>query len=105
MPELKRRFRAAWPALLLLASLSCSRKLTEEECGELLDHYTSLLIREENPGAAPELVFARQTQARLLAAQDPRFEFSACSRRVTRKQHECAMRAPSVDEIERCLIF
>jgi hypothetical protein len=102
---LRRCFLAVWPAASLLVTLSCSNRPTEEECGQLLDHYTELLVREENPGAVPELVFAKQSQARLVAAQDPRFEFSACSRRVTRKQHECAMQATAVDEVERCLIF
>lgn len=106
MPELKRRRHAPyWLVLSALPSIACGQRLTDEECGKLLDHYTGLLIQEENPGAAPELVAAKQAQARAVADQDARFEFSACPKRVSRRGYDCAMRAPSVDEVERCLVF
>jgi hypothetical protein len=89
----------------LLGSLSCSRSLDADECNLLLDRYTELLVREEDPHAAPARVARAQSDARTMALHDPKFEFSSCSARVSRSSFDCAMKAPSVDEMERCLVF
>lgn len=106
MLELTRARSAFW--LLSLGAVltaSCGRALDEPECNRLLDRYTEALVREETPGVTPEIVAREQEEARALARRDPRFEFSACPARISRRSYECAMKAGSVDEIERCLIF
>jgi hypothetical protein len=85
--------------------LGCQKPLADAECERLLDRYTEFLVREEEPSAGPEQLAHVLEQARRTAAQDPRFEWSECSRRVRRASYECAMAAGSVDAIERCLIF
>lgn len=106
MLELRRRLGTtvlvAWTAL---ASTACRSPLTQVECTRLLDHYTELLVREENPEATPDLVAMHKEQARRAAAEDSRFEFASCPDHVSRRSFECAMSAHSVDEVERCLIF
>ena len=106
MPELIRTLAlAASTASVVLAAPGCSRPLANDECQKLLDRYTELLVREEHPGITPEAVAHTQGEARNTARTDPRFEFSECSRRVSRRDYECAMNAPTVDAIERCLVF
>ncbi len=89
-----------FPALFLLSG--CGRSLEPSECNALLDHYTELLAHAKNPTLPDPEVERLQSQARSQAAADP--EFSRCSAKVSRSQWECAMKAPSVDEVERCLL-
>jgi len=92
-------------ATVLAGAPSCGRPLEVEECRRLLDRYTELLVLEEQPGAQPSQVARAQAEARVVAREDPRFEFSSCSRRVSRASYDCAMSAHGVDEMERCLVF
>jgi hypothetical protein len=99
---------ASGPLLVFVcaaASVACGRPVDDRECRALLDRYTEFLVREENPGATPARVAHDQEAARTAALRDPKFEFSECSRRVSRRAYECAMNAPNVDAMERCLIL
>jgi hypothetical protein len=89
----------------LLGASGCARPLEASECKQLLDHYTELLAREEDPTTTPERVAQAIDEARKLAERDPRFEFGACPKKIARKSYDCAMSAPTVDTVERCLIF
>lgn len=103
-----RRTASRWSALglwLALAATGCEKPLAEEECLQLLDRYTEFLVREEDPKATPQQVAHDQEAARAAARTNPSFEFATCARKVRRRSFECAMTAPSVDAIERCLVF
>jgi hypothetical protein len=76
--------------------------VTPGECAQLLDRYAELLLRSDRKDLAAEDRLRLRREARLKAAQDP--DFRQCSQRVSRRQFECAMKAGSVDEMERCLI-
>lgn len=82
--------------------VGCGRPVTEEECFELLSHYTEKVIDQARPSTGKaersELVLEAQQKAEL----DP--EFAACTSRVSRAEFECAMVAKNADEIERCLM-
>jgi hypothetical protein len=82
--------------------LGCSRPLDADECNQLLDHYTELLAKSLNPGISDEEILRMQKEARAKAAGDP--EFARCSSKLSRRQWECAMKAPSADDVERCLL-
>lgn len=108
--------RSSWPAralcvrvltvlTLLLGSLGCGRSLNDDECTSLLDRYTEMLAKAQNAQIPAQRVAELQERARELAKRDPAYEFADCSKRVSRRNFECAMQAPSVDEMERCLIF
>ncbi len=101
--------RARAAAVLVSAALlpltACGRKVERAECTKLLDRYTELLVRDEEPGAAPERIAQAQARARAAAERDPKFDFAACSSHVDRRQYDCAMSAPNVDAVERCLVF
>ena len=98
--------RVARAALFAGAALvGCGRPVAEEECRTLIERYTELLVKEEEPGASPERIARLQGEARSAAEKNPKFELSACPSKVSRASYECAMHAGSVDAIERCLIF
>jgi hypothetical protein len=104
------RLIARGGALVLVTALGlfapgCGRSLDGDECLKLLDHYTELLVREEDPDAPPERVAHLKERARDAARTDPRFEFGECPRKVSRRSYECAMQALDVDSVERCLVF
>lgn len=101
---MRRLGRAATPLLGVLA-LGCGKALSEDECHALLDRYTELLARSQNAQIPAQRVSELQGRAREIAKNDPAYEFADCSQRVSRRDFECAMQAPSVDELERCLIF
>lgn len=93
--------------LILCASLfnllvGCGRPLDPDECNQLLDHYTELLVRQERRGVSDDELERTKQSARLKAAGST--DFAKCSTKVSRSQWECAMKAPSVDEVERCLL-
>lgn len=94
-----------WTTLVFACvfAAGCGKRLSPSECESLLDHYTARLVLSETPEASPFLVAEKQKQARELAQREPRFEFEECDDRVSRRQFECAMAAPDVDSIERCL--
>lgn len=89
-------------ALCLSLSTGCGRPLDPVECNQLLDHYTELLVRQERRGISDDDVERAKQSARSKAAGSP--EFAKCSSKVSRRQWECAIKAPSVDEVERCLL-
>lgn len=103
-----RRWRhtsAKWLSVAIsLLALACQSGRTPEQCELLLDRYTELLVKQENPKVGDLELRARKEAARRLAATDPSFEFASCQARVSRRQYECAMAAPTVDTVERCLL-
>jgi hypothetical protein len=85
--------------------VDCKARLTNAECDRLLDHYVALLMSEEQPSAGAQEVTRKQQEARRAARQDARYDFGSCSEKVSRRQFECAMAAPNVDAVERCLLL
>ena len=85
--------------------VGCGRPVAEDECRTLIERYTEFLVKEEEPGATPERVARVQTEAHVAAEKNPQFQLGECSKKVSRKNYECAMHAESVDAIERCLVF
>lgn len=94
--------RAPLGALVLLSLVGCSTLIDERRCIELLDHYTDRLIDQARPGASNGERAKLKSLAREKARLDP--EFRACPQRVTEAAFECASRAATSDEIERCLL-
>jgi hypothetical protein len=82
--------------------VACSKPITEDECGQLLDHYTDKVIDQTrskaNRGERRQMILEARQKAKL----DP--AFSECSSRVTRAAFDCALSAQSADQIERCLL-
>jgi len=91
-------------ALLLAVTLSfvgCGRGPSPAECTALLDRYTEKLVGSDRPDVRPGELEKLKADARARAAEDP--EFAECSRKVSRRAYECAMKAETVDRMEICL--
>ena len=101
---MRARCASLWVAALVTLP-GCGKKLQLTECQALLGRYTELLVREENPGVTAEQVDGRVREAHRAAVDLEVFEFERCPDEVKRRQFDCAMEAPNVDGIERCLIL
>jgi len=88
--------------VVCLLAGGCAKPLSPDECGQLLDRYTELLVRQERRGVSDDEVERVKLSARLRASGSS--DFAECPAKVSRSQWECAMKAPSVDEVERCLL-
>lgn len=94
-----RRVSFAW----VFASLgACSKPVTDEECFQLLDHYTDKVIEQARPSAGKAERLELILEARQKATLDP--EFARCKIKVSRAKLECALAAHDADQIERCLL-
>lgn len=94
--------RAFMAAVLALGTTGCGSTVTEEECRQLLDHYTDKQIDQARPSTNKRGRIELRMEAQKKASVDP--EFQRCSAAVSRRQFECAMAAASADQIERCLL-
>ena len=101
------RTRGVVTGLLLVASLagvgtvtSCKRKVSEQQCDELVDHFAELVVREQFADAGPEVMAAEKQRERTEAKGDV---LRNCSTEVQAGEHECGMKAKSSDVLIKCL--
>jgi len=89
---------------LLIASAGCRprRPVTRDECDRLLDRYSEMLLRADQPRLAASEVARAKEEVRARAARSR--PFLACSSEVSREQMDCALASFNPDEIERCLV-
>jgi hypothetical protein len=89
----------------LLGVRSIRRTLAEhpskEVCQAMLDRYVEHVVyaTEVKPSASD--LNSRKARARALAAEDQ--AFARCPTHLTRQEAECALKANTADEFERCL--
>ncbi len=81
--------------------VGCSRHATLAQCEILLDRYVELLVHDRDPKADEGSVARQKSATREKAAHDP--SFAACPKEVSEHAFGCAMAAPNVDELEKCL--
>jgi hypothetical protein len=89
----------SFATLALLAG--CGRRATPAECDSLLDRYAELLVRQQDPGARQRDIEQAKDLARAKASTDP--EFLRCTSAVRQSDVTCALAAPNVDELEKCM--
>ena len=87
-------------AFVMLLS-ACARHATATECASLLDRYVELLVREQDPKASDAEIAKQKGLTREKASHD--VSFGSCPQEVSSRELGCAMRAPNVDEFEKCL--
>ncbi|MET0593518.1 MAG: hypothetical protein ABW133_12520 [Polyangiaceae bacterium] len=102
----ERRFESRLALALVLGGFAasvtaCGRHASAAECAALLDRYTELLVRQEDPKAS-EIVIAQQKE-RTRAKAEKDAAFASCPKEVSAKGAMCAMKAVNVDEFEKCL--
>jgi len=88
-------------SLTTVSLLGCSKKVSQPECDQLVEHYASLVVRENNPDASPEVVKAEQERERREAKGDDGFK--NCTTEVQRSEFGCAMRSTTSEGVLRCL--
>ncbi len=95
--------RAAWLAASvgLICVPGCRQKITSAQCDALVGRYAELVVRDQMPEAATEIVRSEQRRVREEAAGDEGFR--NCTTEVGPREFECAMAAPTPDAIEKCL--
>ena len=88
-------------AVVLFWSAACRRKVTAQQCDELLDRFAELVVKERFPDAGPDVVAAERARERQEAkAAD---ELKNCPSEVQASEHACAMKAPSSEALIKCL--
>lgn len=94
--------------LLLVASLamvgsvmSCKRKVSQKQCDELLDRFSTLVVKERFPDGGPDALAAEQTRERAEAKSDDAFK--NCTSEVQADEHACAMKAATSETLIKCL--
>jgi hypothetical protein len=75
---------------------------TEAECLALLDRYVAHSLHREGAKPAAGTVADAQASARQRALANPALR--RCPHDVQRRDLECALKAYTADEIERCLV-
>ena len=103
--------RAGVTGLLLVASLatlagvggltSCKRKVSQKQCDELLDRFSTLVVKERFPDAGADALAVEQTRERAEAKSDDAFK--NCTSEVQADEHACAMKAASSEALIKCL--
>ncbi len=89
-------------AILAVATVGgCKKKISQEECDQLLDHFAELVVKERYADAGADAIAAERTRERQEAMHAN--EFKNCTSEVQTSEHECAMKAPSSDALIKCL--
>jgi hypothetical protein len=90
----------AW-VLALLGWAGCKEKANAADCERLLERYARLVVTEKDPDASAERIQAEEQREKGEARGDDAFK--NCSSEVSRRELDCAMRAPTADALEKCL--
>ncbi len=99
----RRALAVALGALLALSVVlvACSKKVSQKQCDELVDHYAGLVVRENNPDASAAVVTAEQERERKEARAEDGFK--NCTTEVQPDDFACAMKAKTSEGVLRCL--
>jgi hypothetical protein len=95
------------PLFLCLAQAGCSKKVTHDDCTQMLDHYLDMVIAADP--ASKSLSPAQATAVREMKRAVKKAEKSyaqveqQCEREVTRSEYDCAMGANIPDQWEACI--
>jgi hypothetical protein len=79
----------------------CKKKVTQEQCDRLLDHFAELVVKEHAPDAGADRIQAERDKERREAAHAD--EFKNCTSEVQTTEFDCAMNAPTSDAVIKCL--
>lgn len=89
-------------AIALGLSLSaCHKKVTAQQCDELLDRFAELVVKERFPDAGTAVVAEERARERAEAKADAAFK--NCPSEVQAGEHACAMKATSSEALIKCL--
>jgi hypothetical protein len=88
-------------AALGSGAAACKKKITAQQCDEMVSRYVELAMKEKSPDAGPEQIAAE----RVRVSQEARAsdELKNCASEVTPDEHACAMKSPTSDGLIKCL--
>lgn len=93
--------RVALCAAAVLGLASCSKKVTQDQCDAILSRYAEMVVRESKPDAGAEAIKAEQEHEKAEAKSDDAFR--NCTSQIEPADYDCAMKAKTADELEKCL--
>lgn len=79
----------------------CKKKVSQQQCDQLLDRFAELVVKEHHPDAGADVIAAEKTRERQEAAHTN--ELKNCTSEIQATEHECAMKAPSTEAFLKCL--
>ena len=85
-------------AVLLLGG--CTKKITQSQCDELLDHFADLVVKEHHADAGADTIVTERARERQEAKNA---EFKNCTSEVQSNELACAMKAQSSEAVIKCL--
>jgi hypothetical protein len=88
-----------------IAAAGCKKKVTQEQCDQLMDHFADLVVKERVADGGLEAGadgLAAQRAHELREAKHAN-EFRNCPSEVQLDEHACAMKAQSSDALIKCL--
>jgi hypothetical protein len=83
------------------ASAGCKRKVTQDQCSQLLDHFAELVVKERFPDAGADAIRTERERERKEAVLAN--EFKNCTSEVQTNEFDCAMKAQSSDGVLKCI--
>jgi len=93
--------------MVLVGSVACAKKATQEQCETILDRYLDLSM---TPDPALSRLPPQQLESSLVARKAERRTDSSfvqararCEAEISRAQIDCAMDAPTANDWEACL--
>ena len=88
-------------AALGVGASACKKKITAQQCDEMVSRYVELAIKEKSPDAGAEQIAAER--ARVTQEARAADELKNCASEVTPDEHACAMKSPTSDGLIKCL--
>lgn len=88
-------------AVLGVGASACKKKISTQQCDEMVSRYVELAMNEKFPDAAAEQIAAERSRV----SQEARAadELKNCASEVTPDEHACAMKSPTSDGLLKCL--
>ena len=97
-----RRIQRALALLIAIGcSVGCKPKASATQCDRLLDRYAELVVKERILDASADQIKAERDREKSEARSDDAFK--NCSSEVSQLEFDCAMRAATADDLEKCL--
>ena len=88
-------------AMTLAAMPACKKKVTQQQCDQLIDRFAELVVKEHFPDAGAAEIAKERDRERNEAKADQAFK--NCTSEVQTDEHACAMKAATSDGLIKCL--
>lgn len=87
--------------VIIVSSVGCRRKISAQQCDELVDRFAQLVVTERFPDAGPDVVARERSREKQEAKATD--ELKNCASQVQASEHACAMRAETSEAMIKCL--